>query len=134
MRMILVEPQDIFQALSDNTRLRIVRLLAETNDEVCLCEISETLDEPEYKLSRHFKILRQSGLLSATKEGRWVYHQVVRNTPFLNMLIGAVQALPDSEKIFNADLKRFKKRLPLRENGRCRTDQSASMNKSTKTR
>jgi ArsR family transcriptional regulator, arsenate/arsenite/antimonite-responsive transcriptional repressor len=42
---------EIFQALSDPYRIRIVRLMLAVKGEVCLCEISESLDEPEYKLS-----------------------------------------------------------------------------------
>ena len=122
MHVISIEPQELFQALSDQTRLRIARLLADSKEEACLCEIADSLDEPEYKLSRHLKILRHSGLLSATKEGRWVYHQIISDNPFLDLLYNAIRTLPDSNKIFAGDLKRFKKRIPLRDNGRCRTE------------
>ena len=55
----------------------MVRLLAVTKEELCLCEMVDSLLEPQYKLSRHLKILKQSGLLTAQKEGRWVYHRLV---------------------------------------------------------
>lgn len=130
MRVVSIVPNELFQALSDQTRLRIVRLLADTNEEACLCEIADSLDEPEYKLSRHLKILRQAGLLSAVKEGRWVYHQVIRGESFLDFLFSSIRALPDSDKVFATDQKKFKKRLPLRDNGRCRTDQNSTAKKS----
>jgi ArsR family transcriptional regulator, arsenate/arsenite/antimonite-responsive transcriptional repressor len=130
MRVVSIVPHELFQALSDLTRLRIVRLLADTNEEACLCEIADSLQEPEYKLSRHLKILRQAGILSAVKEGRWVYHQIVRGESFLNLLFESVRSLPDPEKVFATDQKKFKKRIPLREGGRCRTEQNTAIKKS----
>ena len=126
MRLVSIIPHELFQALSDLTRLRIMRLLADTDEEVCLCEIAESLDEPEYKLSRHLKILRQVGLLSAVKEGRWVYHKVIRGEGFLEFLFDSIRSLPDPEKVFAADLKKFKKRQLQRDNGRCRTGRSTT--------
>ena len=55
-----------------------MRLLAMTGEETCLCELVDSLLEPQYKLSRHLKIIRQAGLLTAEKEGRWVYHRLVQ--------------------------------------------------------
>lgn len=134
MHVISVEPQGFFQALSDPTRIRIVRLLAEEDQEACLCEIADSLGEPQYKLSRHLKVLRQSGLLSALKDGRWIYHRLVRGTPFLDSLLDSVRALPDKGKVFASDQKKFKKRIPLREGGRCRTESASSKEKSRKIR
>src|SRR4051812_25059008 len=79
MHVITVKAQDLFQSLADFTRVRIIYLLAKTDEEACLCELSDALEEPEYKLSRHVKILRQAGLLSAMKEGRWIYHRLVKD-------------------------------------------------------
>ena len=76
MHVIAINPETLFQALSDNTRLRIIRLLATANQEICLCELADALLEPQYKLSRHLKVLRQAGLLTSQKEGRWVYHRL----------------------------------------------------------
>lgn len=65
-------------------------------------------------------MLRQAGLISATKEGRWVYHRLVTAPVYLNSLWEVVKALPDPAKAFAADAKRFRARMKLRENGRCR--------------
>ena len=119
MQTITIQAEAIFQALADETRLRIIRLMVVTGDESCLCELVDSLLEPSYKLSRHLKILRQAGLLSSKKEGRWVYHRLVTEPAYLEQLYATVQALPDSNKIYSADLKRFRERLCLREGGRC---------------
>ncbi len=119
MQVINIQAEAIFQALADGTRLRIIRLMVVTDDESCLCELVDSLLEPSYKLSRHLKILRQAGLLSSKKEGRWVYHRLVIKPAHLEQLYATVQALPDSNKIYSEDLKRFRKRLCLRVDGRC---------------
>ena len=120
MHQVAVYPPEVFQALADSTRLRIVRLLATTNEECCLCEMVDSLLEPQYKLSRHLKVLKQVGLLTAQKEGRWVYHRLAEGTPYLLRLYAMIQVLPDAKNQFGADLARFRKRLRLRDGGRCR--------------
>ncbi len=118
--MIIIQPEAFFQALADEVRLRIIRLMVASGEESCLCELVDSLLEPSYKLSRHLKILRQAGLLTSQKEGRWVYHRLVVEPPYLELLYATVQALPDPGGVYSADLKRFRERLCLREGGRCR--------------
>ncbi|MCF6325609.1 MAG: metalloregulator ArsR/SmtB family transcription factor [Gammaproteobacteria bacterium] len=119
MQSIVVQTEAVFQALADETRLRIIRLMVVTGDEACLCELVDSLLEPSYKLSRHLKIIRQAGLLSSQKEGRWVYHRLVMEPAYLESLYATVRALPDSNETYSGDLKRFRERLCLREGGRC---------------
>lgn len=122
MHVVTVKPESLFQALSDATRIRIVRLLAVSGDEVCLCDLADTLLEPEYKLSRHLKVLRQAGLLDAEKDGKWVYHRLIFSSTHLKSLYRYIKDIPDSEKSFTADLKRFEKRKRARQGLRCRTN------------
>ncbi len=128
MHTINVKPQEIFQALAEPTRIRIVRLLAETGEEACLCELVDSLLEPQYKLSRHVKTLRHAGLLSAEKDGRWVYHRLVRGVRHLELAYDMLRALPDVDGLFAQDLRNFRERMCLREGGRCRVGiQTASL-------
>jgi len=120
MHIITINSESLFQALSDNTRLRIVRLLATTGQEICLCELVDALLEPQYKLSRHLKALRQAGLLTSQKDGRWVYHRLAEKPDYLNQLYTLVCSLPDTNEIYGTDLKHFNNRMKLREDGRCR--------------
>jgi ArsR family transcriptional regulator len=112
VHVVKVATQHVFQALADPTRVRIVRLLAITGEEVCLCELVDSLHEPQYKLSRHLKTLKQAGLVSAEKEGRWIYHRLIE-TIHLKRLYDAIKAL-DAGGVFSRDLKRFKQRMRLR--------------------
>lgn len=122
MYIPIVEPIACCRALGDPTRLRIMRLLATTEDEACLCELEKSLREPGYKLSRHLKILRDAGLLEAEKEGRWVYHRVTRAPEFLGYLQEFVKALPDVDGLYEEDLTRFGAGKECRIGGRCRGD------------
>ena len=122
MLTVIVDSETIFQALSDQTRIRILRLLIESGEEACLCELADSLEEESYKLSRHLKVLRQAGVLSAEKDGRWIYHKLVRGVPHLNHLYASVKSLPDTRGVFVKDQKIFKKRRSFRQGGRCKTE------------
>lgn len=122
MHSLNSDPRELFQAVADFTRVRILRLLIESKEELCLCEFVDSLAEPQYNLSKHLKILRQAGILTATKEGRWVYHGLAKKPAHLERLYSLIADLPDSDKSFGADLERFGNRKPLRSGGRCRTE------------
>ena len=126
MHIVTIQSETVFQALSDEVRIRILRLMVDSGEEVCLCELVDSLQESQTKLSRHLKVLRQAGLLSAQKDGRWVYHDLVKDVAYFKQLHALVRALPDEFGIYANDLERFQDRLCLRENGRCRTGVSGS--------
>ena len=63
---------DLFKALSDETRLRIVVLLYK--QELCVCQIEAALGISQTKASRHLAILRHAGLLKAKRNGLWIYY------------------------------------------------------------
>ena len=132
MHLLNIEPQTVFQSLSDPTRLRILRLLAITKSEACLCDIAESLDEPEYKLSRHLKVLRQAGLLAAEKEGRWIYHKTLNSSQHLKSLFSFICQIPDTHGQFQQDLKLFTKRKKIFSGGRCKTESKVLKNKVSK--
>ena len=61
-----------FHALSDETRVDIVRRLSRR--ECCVCELTSALDAAQSRLSFHLKTLKTAGLVVDRKEGRWVYY------------------------------------------------------------
>ncbi len=67
----------LFHALSDETRLEIVRLLS--HGERCVCELQDVLDAAQSRLSFHLKTLKDAGLVSDRREGRWVYYTLNRD-------------------------------------------------------
>jgi ArsR family transcriptional regulator len=66
--------EELFQALGDRTRLRLLNLMAD--GEVCVCFFVEVLDEPQPKISRHLASLRGAGLVAARREAKWMHYAI----------------------------------------------------------
>jgi ArsR family transcriptional regulator len=64
-----------FQALGDNTRLRLLNLMGE--QEICVCYFVEILDQPQPKISRHLAYLRNAGIVTTRREGKWMHYRIV---------------------------------------------------------
>jgi ArsR family transcriptional regulator len=69
---------ELFHALSDETRLEIIELLRK--GERCVCELTDTLDAAQSRLSFHLRVLKDAGLVRDRKEGRWVHYELVSDT------------------------------------------------------
>jgi ArsR family transcriptional regulator len=97
-----------FQALGDTTRLRLLNLMGE--QEVCVCYLVEILGAPQPKISRHLAYLRNAGVVSARREGKWMHYRIVMPTH-----IGASQILRQTldslkeDKAMQADRTRLSK-------------------------
>lgn len=65
----------LFHALSDETRLGILEMLQD--GERCVCDLQGELDAAQSRLSFHLKVLREAGLVTDRKEGRWSYYTIV---------------------------------------------------------
>ena len=66
--------ENLFKALADRTRLRILSLLQA--GEICVCDIHGSLDLPQPTVSRHLAYLRKAGLVSGRKDGLWVHYRL----------------------------------------------------------
>ena len=65
---------DLFLALSDRTRLKLMRLMAA--GEVSVGYLAEQLGDSQPKISRHLAYLRQMDLVSTRRDGKWIYYAV----------------------------------------------------------
>ena len=91
----------IFRALSDRTRLRILALLG--LGERCVCDLVAVLGLSQPKVSRHLAYLRRAGLVLARKEGHWSYYRLATpRTSFEGKLMTCVRdcfaGLPEVER------------------------------------
>ncbi len=112
---------EVFKSLSDSTRLRMTRLLAVNNTEMCVCEFVDILQERQYNVSKQLKILQASGLIRGKKDGRWIYYGLVNgDDPVAVVLCQLITSIPDTEEQFAQDQHRYLERMSLREEGRCR--------------
>ena len=75
-----------FQALGDNTRLRLLNLMGDR--ELCVCYFVEILGQGQPKISRHLAYLRSAGIVEARREGKWMHYRIV-----MPPNIGAAQIL-----------------------------------------
>lgn len=97
-----------FQALGDNTRLRLLNLMGD--QEVCVCYFVEILEQFQPKISRHLAYLRRAGIVEARREGKWMHYRIV-----MPPNIGAAQVLSQTlawmkeERAMQADRARLSK-------------------------
>jgi ArsR family transcriptional regulator len=78
----------IFKALSDETRLRILKLL--DRDELCVCDIFTALDMSQPKVSFHLNVLKEAGLIRDRKHGRWIHYGLDDSDMFRRFLLFSV--------------------------------------------
>lgn len=64
-----------FQAIAEETRFRVVQLLAD--GERCVCELQDDIGAAQSRLSFHLKKLKDAGVVSDRRDGRWVYYSLV---------------------------------------------------------
>ena len=65
---------DIFKALAEENRLRILALVME--GEMCVCEIEDCLNMTQSNVSRHLTALKKSGILASYKKAQWTYYKI----------------------------------------------------------
>lgn len=95
---------DTFKALSDGTRLRILKLLE--YGEMCVCDIVAALDMVQPKVSFHIGVLKEAGFIKDKKHGRWIHYRLDDSDMFKRSLILSVL-----ERTSNAAAAEDKKRL-----------------------
>ena len=85
----LAPAREKFHALSDPTRLAIVELLLD--GEMCVCDLMTALEAAQSRLSFHLRVLREAGLVTDRKEGRWSYYRLAAEPlEELAAVVGAV--------------------------------------------
>ena len=106
--MKLKNSKTLFNALADETRLRILNLLNE--GELCVCDLMRVLKEPQSKISRHLAYLRRAGLVRGRKEGLWMHYRLTKQTAKLDeVLLKAVSCCRSESNELGKDLKALNK-------------------------
>ena len=98
----------LFRALGDETRLRIVALLV--HGELCVCHLEKALDLSQPNASRQLGILKNAGIVDSRRDGTWVYYALNKQTHALveTQLKALVRAF-GAEEALKADHARLKK-------------------------
>lgn len=71
----LTQSAAVFKALSDETRLRILRVISHM-DQLCECNIVPVFGLSQPTISYHLKVLREAGLITSERRGQWVWHRI----------------------------------------------------------
>jgi ArsR family transcriptional regulator, lead/cadmium/zinc/bismuth-responsive transcriptional repressor len=66
---------DLFKLLGDPTRVRILYALLEAG-ELCVCDLAETIEIPESRLSHALRLLRTAGIVKSRRDGRMIYYSL----------------------------------------------------------
>jgi len=111
----------IAKALSDENRVRILRLL--DDGELCVCQIIEMLRLAPSTISEHMAVLHRAGLVEARKEGRWIYYRLADadTSSMVRVALRWVRDSLENDRQVRSDAKRLRavKRTPVKELCRC---------------
>jgi len=92
----------LFRALGDETRLRIVALLA--HGELCVCHIEKALELSQPNISRHLGILRAAGVVDARREASWIYYALApQEHEAVKTILGQLVELFGAERAIKTD-------------------------------
>jgi ArsR family transcriptional regulator, arsenate/arsenite/antimonite-responsive transcriptional repressor len=70
-----MNPVQFYKCLADETRLRCLLLIAQ-EQELCVCELTQAINEIQPKVSRHLAQLRKCELLLDRRQGQWVFYRI----------------------------------------------------------
>lgn len=98
---------EIYNCLCDETRLRIVHLLAQ--DPLCVCHLQQILDLTQVAASKHLAYLRGRGLVESRRHGQWmIYSLPEQRPPELDWQLRCLQDCLPTHPVFREDLKKLR--------------------------
>ena len=97
------------KAISDSNRVKIIKMLQ--HKELCVCEMREALQVSQPAVSKHMKILEESGLVSSKKDGLWVNYHLTdgAKSPYAASLLGNLKHWLENDQ----EIENLVKRLPF---------------------
>lgn len=99
----------LFRALGDETRLRIVALLA--HGELCVCHIENALELSQPNASRQLGILKLAGIVDSRRDGTWVYYRLAdQGDDSVERVLDVLVKTFGAERVLRADHARVRKR------------------------
>ena len=106
------KPVQLFKAFSDETRLRLLNLLALRPH--CVCELQSTLRSPQPTISRHLAYLRRSGLVVVERHGKMIlYSLAAANNPVHAALLRCVRGCFREIDFLRRDIECSSKTEPI---------------------
>lgn len=99
---------EIFKALSDKSRLRILKMLQKKS--LCVCEITEILQLATSTVSNHLSILKETGLIIDEKDKKWINYRIVANPsePAVASALMSLNLLLEDDEMVKKDREKLK--------------------------
>lgn len=109
----------VFKALSDETRLRILCLLLQ--NELCVCELIDILGMTQSRISHQLQILKNAQLVHDRREGKWIIYSLNRRNghPYRSQMFDLLKMVLVEEKVIQNDARRLKGCLKANVRDRC---------------
>ena len=99
----MLTPDELFDLLSDKTRLRCLMLLLNV-DELCVCELTTALQLSQPKISRHLASLRKLGIVIDERRGLWIYYRVNPNlSTWAKDILNATSKIISEQEPYQSD-------------------------------
>lgn len=112
----MIAPDELFNLLSDQTRLRCL-LLLQREGELCVCELGHVIGSLQPKISRHLALMRRSGLLLDERKSQWVYYRInPKLNPWIQQVLATTLTGLKNLEPYRSD---FKKMTDLRKTPPC---------------
>ena len=98
-----------FKTLSDETRVRILKLLLER--ECCVCEVMQALDISQSRASRNLGILQDAGFIKARRDGLWVVYSIDEKgmASYAETLVELLRKSLNRDETISLDRERLKR-------------------------
>jgi DNA-binding transcriptional ArsR family regulator len=106
----MIKEIDKLKAASDETRLRILRLLIKAQAEICVCHIVGIIKKPQYNISKSLSILKKAGLIEERRLGRFMMYKLKYDDQFNKAFFDSISLLDNEGNAFtkdDANLKEF---------------------------
>jgi len=119
IEMELKDLSGLLKTVSHEKRLRILALLKEFDQKICVCEFVDALEMPQYQVSQHLRELRGEDIVEGERRGTWVYYSLSKSMPEeARSVVDSLTSNVEKEAI-EEDIKRLNQRIARRENGKC---------------
>jgi len=97
---------EVFKALGDSNRLRIVCMLGVRD--LCVCEINAVLHISMSTISSHLKVLRNAGIVTSRKDGRWIIYSLNRKDSFVADILNVTVNGMKQDETVSQDTQKLK--------------------------
>ncbi len=97
----------VMKALSDRSRVKIIKMLQHKT--MCVCEMRAALELAQPTVSKHLRLLEEAGLVSSQKDGQWVNYYLTdgASSPYVAAILGNLRHWMDEDPEINELIERL---------------------------